>query len=126
MSDSIQQQLDALQQRVQKTEDELAIRNLIVRYCLAVDCGDDVAAGGLGKLKLAEIEALDPTEFYIRYHRFVGTVNVDPAAGTGGGGGGAVTYFTLMLLLIGILCAHLRRARRSEIRICPKRPEYLG
>jgi hypothetical protein len=54
------------------------------------------------------------------------SVEVTPAAGTGGGGGGAVTYLTLMLLLIGILYAHLRRARRSEIRVCPQRPEYLG
>ena len=54
------------------------------------------------------------------------TVVVTPAAGTGGGGGGAVTYFTLMLLLIGILCAHLQRARQGEIRICAQRLEYPG
>lgn len=41
---SIEQQLQALTERLQRTEDELAIRNLITRYGLAVDCGDTAAA----------------------------------------------------------------------------------
>ncbi|WP_162846109.1 nuclear transport factor 2 family protein [Seongchinamella sediminis] len=37
MSDA---RIEALEQRLQRTEDELAIRNLIARYGMAVDCGD--------------------------------------------------------------------------------------
>ena len=36
----IEQKLEQLQIRLQRIEDELAIRNLITRYGLAVDCGD--------------------------------------------------------------------------------------
>jgi hypothetical protein len=45
MTDSIEQRFATLETRVLQLEDELAIRNLVVRYGLAVDCGDDVAAG---------------------------------------------------------------------------------
>jgi hypothetical protein len=36
--------LSSLEQRLQRVEDELAIRNLMTRYCLAADCGNDVLA----------------------------------------------------------------------------------
>lgn len=35
---------EALERRLQRTEDELTIRNLIARYGMAVDCGDVQAA----------------------------------------------------------------------------------
>lgn len=42
---SIEKRLEALEQRLQQVEDELAIRNVMTRYGLAVDCGDaDTAA----------------------------------------------------------------------------------
>ena len=41
---NIEQRLDALEKRLAQTEAELEIRNLIVRYCLAVDCGNTQAA----------------------------------------------------------------------------------
>lgn len=40
----LEKQINALEKRLQKAEDELALRNLIVRYGLAVDCGDVKAA----------------------------------------------------------------------------------
>ncbi len=42
--ETLLQRLEALEQRLQRTEDELAIRNLVVRYGLAADCGDVAAA----------------------------------------------------------------------------------
>lgn len=39
-----EQRIDALERRLQRAEDELAIRNLIARYGMAVDCGDVQAA----------------------------------------------------------------------------------
>jgi hypothetical protein len=43
---NIEQRLSALEKRLEQTEAELEIRNLIVRYCLAVDCGNTQAALG--------------------------------------------------------------------------------
>lgn len=40
----VERRLAHLEQRLQRAEDELAIRNLMVRYGLAVDCGDVAAA----------------------------------------------------------------------------------
>lgn len=39
-----EQRMEALERRLQRAEDELAIRNLIARYGMAVDCGDVQAA----------------------------------------------------------------------------------
>jgi len=40
----LEDRLQALEQRLERAEDELAIRNLLARYGLAVDCGDVEAA----------------------------------------------------------------------------------
>lgn len=40
----LEQRLKVLEQRVRRAEDELAIRNLMVRYGMAADCGDVEAA----------------------------------------------------------------------------------
>ncbi|MDG2028802.1 MAG: nuclear transport factor 2 family protein [Acidimicrobiales bacterium] len=47
MTESVEQQLTALTERVTRVEDELAIHRLIVRYALAVDAGEAEAAMAL-------------------------------------------------------------------------------
>lgn len=47
MTDSIEDQLAALTERVVRVEDELAVHRLIVRYALAVDAGEAEAAMAL-------------------------------------------------------------------------------
>lgn len=42
--DSIESRINALEARLEQVESELAIRNIIARYGLAVDCGDISAA----------------------------------------------------------------------------------
>ena len=44
MGMSVEQRLTLLEKRLQLVEDELAIRNVMTRYGLAVDCGDVPAA----------------------------------------------------------------------------------
>lgn len=44
MNDIVEQRLEALTQRLQYVEDELAIRQLMARYGMAVDCDDVEAA----------------------------------------------------------------------------------
>lgn len=44
MSDSVEEKLSALERRLDRVEDELAIHRLIVRYGLAVDAGEAEAA----------------------------------------------------------------------------------
>ncbi len=58
MSDSVEEQLQALNERVARVEDELAIHRLIVRYGLAVDAGEAEAAMDLfTRDSLYEIQA---------------------------------------------------------------------
>ena len=40
----LEDRMQALERRLQRAEDELAVRNLIARYGMAVDCGDVQAA----------------------------------------------------------------------------------
>ena len=47
MTDTVETQLAALTERLQRVEDELAVHRLIVRYALAVDAGEAEAAMAL-------------------------------------------------------------------------------